>query len=73
MSKNQTVSIPINIYSKNNGELCYNISYKNLLYNYSINKGSKLLLRFTPKKNNTAEIFFNHKFLTSQLGIDYWK
>ena len=50
LSKNQTVSIPINIYSKNNGELSYNISYKNSLYNYSINKGGKLLLRFIPKK-----------------------
>ena len=50
LSKNQTISIPINIYSKNNGELRYNISYKNSLYNYSMNKGSKFLLRFTPKE-----------------------
>ena len=50
LSKNQTVSIPINIYSKDNGELCYSISYKNSLYNYSINKSGKLLLKFTPKK-----------------------
>ena len=50
LSKNQTISIPINIYSKNNGKLCYNISYNNLLYNYSINKSDILLLKFMPQK-----------------------
>ena len=50
LNANETVSIPINIDSKNNAELRYNISYKTTLYNYSINKRKILFLEFTPQK-----------------------
>ena len=50
LGKNNTTSIPININSKNNGELLYNISYKNDIYNYSINENKKLFLDFVPQK-----------------------
>ena len=50
LGENNTISIPINIDSKNNGELLYNISYKNALYNYSINENKKLFLDFVPQK-----------------------
>lgn len=50
LNANVTASIPINIDSKDNGELRYNISYKNMLYNYSINKSKILFLKFTSQK-----------------------
>jgi hypothetical protein len=50
LNTNETASIPINVDSKNNGELRYNISYKNTLYNYSINKSKILFLKFTSQQ-----------------------
>ena len=50
LGENNTISVPINIDSKNNGELRYNISYKNPLYNYSINENQTLFLDFVPQK-----------------------